>query len=63
MGDASDTAQEALVLAHKALTRIEMHEAECGKRWSAVQRLMQVAILKLGALLAFLIADKLGWVV
>ena len=59
--DGSDTANAALVKATLALDRIERHEEECGRRWGLAIRLLLLALMKLGALLLFLIADKLGW--
>ncbi|WP_417462865.1 hypothetical protein [Kordiimonas sp.] len=59
--DGSETAQAALLKATLALDRIERHEEECGRRWGLVVRLLLLALAKLGALLVFLIADKLGW--
>ncbi len=61
--DGSDTANAALLKATLALDRMERHEAECGRRWGIVMKLMFVVLTKLGGLLAFLIADKLGWLV
>ncbi|WP_417459221.1 hypothetical protein [Kordiimonas sp.] len=61
MPDGSETAQAALLKATLALDRIERHEEECGRRWGLVVRLLLLALTKLGALLVFLIADKLGW--
>ena len=61
--DGSETAQAALLKATLALDRIERHEEECGRRWGLVVRLLLLALAKLGALLVFLIADKLGWLV
>ncbi len=59
--DGSETAQAALLKATLALDRIERHEEECGRRWGLVVRLLLLALAKLGALLVFLIVDKLGW--
>jgi hypothetical protein len=59
--DGSDTANAALVKATLALDRIERHEEECGRRWGLAIRLLLIALMKLGALLLFLITDKLGW--
>lgn len=59
--DGSETAQAALLKATLALDRIERHEEECGRRWGLVVRLLLLALAKLGGLLVFLIADKMGW--
>ncbi|WP_262689775.1 hypothetical protein [Kordiimonas aestuarii] len=59
--EGSDTANAALVKATLALDRIERHEEECGRRWGLAIRLLLLALMKLGALLLFLITDKLGW--
>lgn len=58
---ASDTAQEALIMSTKALTQIEYHEEICGARWSLLTKLMLLVLAKLGALLLFLLSDKMGW--
>lgn len=36
-----DTAQEALILATKAIERIEGHEKTCAERWDAVKRIQK----------------------
>ena len=59
--DGSETANAALLRATLALDRIERHEAECERRWGLVVKLLLVALTKLGALLLFLLADKLEW--
>ena len=59
--DGSATANAALMKATLALDRMERHEAECGRRWGIVMKLMLLVLTKLGGLLAFLITDKLGW--
>lgn len=59
--DGSQTANAALLKATLALDRMERHEAECGRRWGIVMRLMFLVLTKLGGLLMFLIADKLEW--
>lgn len=59
--DGSETANMALLRATLALDRMERHEAECGRRWGIVMRLMFLVLTKLGGLLMFLTADKLGW--
>ncbi len=61
--DGSETANAALLKATLALDRIERHEEECRRRWGLVVKLMLLVLAKLGALLIFLIADKLGWLV
>ncbi|WP_374764255.1 hypothetical protein [Yunchengibacter salinarum] len=58
---ASETAQSALVKSSLALDRIERHEETCGRRWGHVLRLIWLMLVKLSALLSFLLADKLGW--
>jgi len=55
------TANTALLKATLALDRIERHEMECSRRWGIVIRLIFLVLMKLGGLLMFLIADKLGW--
>lgn len=59
--DGSETANAALMRATLALDRMERHEAECGRRWGIVMKLMFLVLTKLGGLLSFLVADKLGW--
>lgn len=59
--DGSQTANAALMKATLALDRMERHEAECGRRWGIVMKLMFLVLTKLGGLLSFLVADKLGW--
>ncbi|MBL4838514.1 MAG: hypothetical protein JKY34_13145, partial [Kordiimonadaceae bacterium] len=59
--EGSATANAALMKATLALDRMARHEAECGRRWGIVMKLMFVVLTKLGGLLFFLIADKLGW--
>ncbi|MEX0300284.1 MAG: hypothetical protein AB3N28_14515 [Kordiimonas sp.] len=59
--DGSETANAALLKATLALDRMERHEAECGRRWGIVMKLMFLVLTKLGGLLMFLIADKLEW--
>lgn len=60
-GEGSQTANAALLKATLALDRMERHEAECGRRWGIVMRLMFLVLTQLLALISFLIADKLGW--
>ncbi|UTW59997.1 hypothetical protein KFE96_06735 [Kordiimonas sp. SCSIO 12603] len=62
-GDGSETANAALMRATLALDRMERHEAECGRRWGIVMKMMFLVLTKLGGLLSFLVADKLGWFV
>jgi len=59
--DGSETANAALLKATLALDRIERHEAECGRRWALVVKLLLIALAQIGGLLVFLITDKLGW--
>lgn len=59
--DGSETANAALLKATLALDRIERHEAECGRRWGLVVKLLLIALAQLGGLLVFLVTDKLGW--
>jgi hypothetical protein len=61
VGDGSQTANSALLKSSLALDRIERHEAECGRRWGIVMKLLFLVLTKLIGLLSFLIADKLGW--
>ena len=61
--DGSQTANDALLKSTLALDRIERHEAECGRRWGIVMKLLFLVLTKLSGLLSFLIADKLGWLV
>ncbi|WP_286828734.1 MULTISPECIES: hypothetical protein [Kordiimonas] len=61
MQDGSETANAALLKATLALDRIERHEAECGRRWGLVVKLLLLALTQLGGLLVFLVTDKLGW--
>lgn len=60
-GEGSQTANAALLKATLALDRMERHEAECGRRWGIVMRLMFLVLTQLLALISFLVADKLGW--
>lgn len=60
-GEGSQTANKALLKSTLALDRIERHEAECGRRWGIVMKLLFLVLTKLFGLLSFLIADKLGW--
>lgn len=59
--DGSTTANTALLKATLAFDRIERHEMECSKRWSIVIKLMLLVLAQVGTLLAFLLAEKLGW--
>lgn len=59
--EGSTTANAALMKATLAIDRIERHEEECKRRWGLVVRLMLLVLTKLGGLLMFLVADKLGW--
>lgn len=61
--EGSEMANAALLKATLALDRIERHEAECGRRWGLVVKLLLVALVHLSGMLGFLIADKLGWLV
>lgn len=60
---ASDTAQQALIMATKAMVMIEAHEKTCGRRWSLLTKLILLVLAKLGALLVFLLSDKMGWLI
>jgi len=60
-GEGSQTANSALLRATLALDRMERHEAECGRRWGIVMKLLFLVLTQLFGLLGFLIADKLGW--
>lgn len=59
--DGSTTANTALLKATLAFDRIERHEIECSKRWSIVIKLMLLVLAQVGTLLAFLLSEKLGW--
>jgi len=59
--EGSQTANSALMRATLAIDRIERHEEECKRRWGLVVKLMLLVVTKLGGLLMFLVADKLGW--
>lgn len=59
--EGSETANAALLKATLALDRIERHEAECGRRWGLVVKLLLLALTQLGGLLVFLISDRLGF--
>jgi hypothetical protein len=60
-GEGSQTANAALLKATLALDRMERHEAECGRRWGIVMKLMFLMLTQLVGVSTFLIADKLGW--
>jgi len=60
-GEGSQTANAALLKATLALDRMERHEAECGRRWGIVMKLMFIVLTQLVGVSSFLIADKLGW--
>lgn len=60
-GEGSQTANAALLKATLALDRMERHEAECGRRWGIVMKLMYLVLTQLLGVSSFLIADKLGW--
>ena len=62
-GEGSQTANAALLKATLALDRMERHEAECGRRWGIVMKLMFLILTQLLALITFLLGDKLGWLV
>ena len=59
--DGSTTANTALLKATLAFDRIERHEIECSKRWSIVIKLILLVLAQVGTLLAFLLSEKLGW--
>jgi hypothetical protein len=59
--DGSTTANNALLKATLAFDRIERHEDECSQRWSVAIKLLLLVLGELGALLLFLLSDKLGW--
>jgi len=61
--DGSTTANTALLKATLAFDRIERHEIECSKRWSIVIKLILLVLAQVGTLLAFLLSEKLGWLV
>ena len=61
--EGSQTANAAMLKSTLALDRIDRHEAECGRRWGIVVKLLFLVLTQLGGLLAFLVADKLGWLV
>ena len=60
-GEGSQTANAAHLKAALALDRIDRHEAECGRRWGIVMKLLFLVLTQLFGLLSFLVADKLGW--
>ena len=60
-GEGSQTANAALLKSTLALDRMERHEAECGRRWGIVMKLMFIMLTQLIGVSTFLIADKLGW--
>jgi len=62
-GEGSQTANSALLRATLALDRMERHEAECGRRWGIVLKLLFLVLTQLFGLLGFLTADKLGWLI
>jgi len=62
-GEGSQTANAALLRSTLALDRIDRHEAECGRRWASVMKLLFLVLTKLVGLLGFLVADKLGWLI
>jgi len=59
--EGSQTANAALLKATLALDRMERHEAECGRRWGIVVKLLFLVLTQLLGVSSFLIADKLGW--
>jgi len=61
--EGSQTANSALLRSTLALDRIDRHEAECGRRWGIVMKLLFLVLTQLFGMLSFLIADKLGWLV
>ena len=62
-GEGSQTANAAHLKAALALDRIDRHEAECGRRWGIVMKLLFLVLTQLFGMLSFLVADKLGWLV
>lgn len=60
-GEGSQTANAAMLKSTLALDRIDRHEAECGRRWGIVMKLLFLVLTQLLGLFSFLIADKLGW--
>lgn len=60
-GEGSQTANAAMLKSTLALDRIDRHEAECGRRWGIVMKLLFLVLTQLFGMLSFLIADKLGW--
>ena len=62
-GEGSQTANAALLRSTLALDRMERHEAECGRRWGIVMKLLFLVLTQLLGVFSFLIADKLGWMI
>ncbi|WND02063.1 hypothetical protein QGN29_10940 [Temperatibacter marinus] len=60
--DMSVSTHQALVTATEALLKIDQHEKICSTRWGLLTRLLLITVFKLGALLFFLLSDKLGWI-
>lgn len=60
--DGQSATQQALIKATLALDRLARHEQACDARWHLVIRLLWAVMTKLGALLLFLLADKMEWI-
>lgn len=62
MENFENSSKQALVNSTLALDRIARHEAQCGKRWGLVVKLLALGLMQMWGLLTFLLADKLNWI-